>query len=329
MPDFSEVYGNASVLQNLKNAIAYKRVAHCYMLCGADGLGKRMIAKAFAKSLQCEAEENRPCGVCASCKQVENENHPDVIYVKHEKPTVFSVDDIRDGLNRSIVIKPYKSEKKVYILEDGELLNVQAQNAMLKTIEEPPSYAVVLILTSNREVFLPTILSRCVELALQPVRDDEIVRCLTKRGFNMDMKQNEVLRFAGGNIARAISYLEDEEYQKLMCDVQEVIYGLPDANSADIKRDVEKLGAYKEQMPLILEQFRLWFRDVFLYKMGVVPEHEGAAAERIKEQSERYQYEELPRILKEIEVFQTRLKVNVNMELSMEVMLLALQPAGK
>lgn len=329
MPDFSEVYGNASVLLNLKNAVAYKRVAHCYMLCGADGLGKRMIAKAFAKSIQCEAKGAYPCGVCASCKQIENENHPDVVYVRHEKPTVFGVDDIREGLNRSIVIKPYKSEKKIYILEDGELLNAQAQNAMLKTIEEPPSYAVILILTSNREVFLPTILSRCVELSLQPVQDDDIVRCLTKRGFNMDLNRDEVLRFAGGNIGRAIAYLEDEEYQKLMQDVQEILYGLPDANSADIRQDVEKLSAYKEQMPLILEQIRLWFRDVFLCKMGYSPEHEGAVSGHIKEQSERYQYEELPQILKEIEAFQTRLRVNVNMELSMEVMLLALKPAGK
>lgn len=326
MPDFSEVYGNASVLLNLKNAIAYQRVAHCYMLCGADGLGKRMIARSFAKSLQCEAQGDKPCGVCASCKQVEHENHPDVVYVKHEKPTVFGVDDIREGLNRSIVIKPYKSEKKIYILEDGELLNVQAQNAMLKTIEEPPEYAVILILTNNREVFLPTILSRCVELALQPVRDEDVVSCLTKRGFNMEGKQDEVLRFAGGNIGRALSYMEDEEYQKLMTDVQEVLYGLPDANTADIRQDVEKLSAYKEKMPLILEQFHLWFRDVFLYKTGFVPEHKGAASEHIKEQSKRYQYEELPKILKEIEVFQTRLKVNVNLELSMEVMLLALKP---
>lgn len=326
MPDFSEVYGNASVLKNLKNAAAYKRVAHCYMLCGADGLGKRMIAKAFAKSLQCEAEGEQPCGVCASCKQVENENHPDVVYVKHEKPTVFGVEDIREGLNRNIVIKPYKSEKKIYILEDGELLNVQAQNAMLKTIEEPPTYAVILILTNNREVFLPTILSRCVELALQPVRDDEIVRCLTRRGYNMDMNQEEVLRFAGGNIGRAISYLEDEEYRTLMRDVQDVLYGLPDANCADIKRSVEKLSAHKEKLPLILEQIHLWFRDVFLYKMGFVPEHEGEAADRIREQSERYQYEKLPQLLKEIEGFEARLKVNVNLELSMEVMLLALQP---
>lgn len=327
MPDFGEIYGNEFVLQNLKNAAAYKRVAHCYLLCGADGLGKRTVAKAFAKSLQCEAESGRPCGVCTSCKQVENENHPDVIYVRHEKPTVFSVDDIREGLNRSIVIKPYKSERKIYILEDGELLNVQAQNAMLKTIEEPPDYAVILLLTSNREAFLPTILSRCVELTLQPVRDEDVVRCLTKRGFDLKDKKEAVLRFAGGNIGRAVAYLENEDDQKLARDVEEVLCALPDARAADIRHDVEKLCAYKEQMPLILEQMRLWFRDVFLYKAGFTPEHEGEAALHIKKQAERYSYEELPRILKEIETFQTRLKVNVNPELSMEVMLLALQPA--
>ncbi len=326
MPDFSKVYGNRLVLNNLKNAVAYNRVAHCYMFWGQDGLGKRMVAKAFAKTIQCESEGERPCGMCASCKQVENENHPDVIYVKHEKPSVFGVDDIRVGLNRSIVIKPYKSEKKIYILEDGELLNAQAQNAMLKTIEEPPAYAVILILTSNREVFLPTILSRCVELAMQPVRDGDVIKFLTERGFQIDGKKNEVLRFAGGNIGRAIHFLEDENYQKMVQDIQEVLCGLSAAGSGDIKEYVERLLVYKEQMPLILEQFRLWFRDVFLYKMGASVEYGGEAGRFVREQASHYQYEDLSVILKEIEKFQARLKVNVNMELSMEVLLFALKP---
>lgn len=329
MPDFSEIYGNELVIKNLQNAIAYKHVSHCYMISGAEGLGKRTIAKAFAKNIQCECEEEvrRPCGKCASCIQVEHENHPDVVYVKHEKPTVFSVDDIREGLNRHIVIKPYKSEKKIYILEDGELLNVSAQNAMLKTIEEPPEYAVVLILTNNKEAFLPTIRSRCVEFSLQPVRDQDVLNCLKKRGFSAETEEETILRFARGNIGRAIAFFEDEECQKLMTSVQEVLYRLPDADNGGIRQIVEQLSVYKDRMELVIEQIRLWYRDVFLCKTGYPPKHEGVSAEYIKEQSKRYAYEEMPRILKEIENFQNRLKVNVNLELSMEVMFFGLQPS--
>jgi DNA polymerase-3 subunit delta' len=326
MPDFSEIYGNRAVIQNLTNAMNYNRVAHCYMLVGARGLGKHMVAKAFAKALQCEGEGRRPCGVCASCKQVEHENHPDVVYVRHEKPTVFGVDDIREGLNHSIVIKPYKAEKKIYILEDGELLNAQAQNAMLKTIEEPPSYGVILILTDNGEGFLPTIKSRCVELSLQLVSDEDLVKCLKHRGFELGDQEEQVVRFAAGNIGRAIAYLENEQYRQMMKDIQEVLRTLPEADSMQVKQDVELLSAYKEQMPLVLEQMRRWFRDVYLCKAGSAAFRESAYQWMMQQQTELYAYEDLQRILREMEQFQNRLKVNVNLELSMELMLMKLQP---
>lgn len=328
MPDFRDIYGNKTVLANLRNAKKYDRVAHCYMFCGEDGLGKRTVAKAFAKSLVCEAGGEEPCGKCASCIQVENENHPDVIFVKHEKPTVFGVDDIRDGLNKSIVIRPYKSEKKIYILDDGEMLNAQAQNAMLKTIEEPPEYAVILILTNNREVFLPTILSRCVELNFQPVTDDEVAKYLTKNGFNIEEKRDEVLRFAAGNIGRAVSFLDDEEYGKMYKDVQDILMGLPRFSDIQIKHAAETLGGYKKELPLIIEQMHMWYHDVFLSKAGYDVKCSGDIARSIREQAELYGYDELPRILQEIETLQTRMKVNVNTELSFEVMLFAMRPEG-
>ncbi len=326
MPDFSDIYGNKAVIQNLKNAKKFDRVAHCYMLSGEEGLGKRTIAKAFAKSLVCEAGGDMPCGKCASCIQVENENHPDVIFVKHEKPTVFSVDDIREGLNKSIVIRPYKSERKIYILDEAELLNAQAQNAMLKTIEEPPEYAVILILTSNREVFLPTILSRCVELSLQPVRDEEVATYLTKNGFDISENKDEVLRFAAGNIGRAVSFLDDEEYQKLYHDVQDILFNLPYYTDVQIKHAAETLGGYKKEVPFIIEEMHMWFHDVYLCKAGGEIACEGEMARRVREQAGAYSYDELPRILGEIETLQTRMKVNVNPELSFEVLLFALKP---
>lgn len=322
MPDFNDIYGNESVKRKLENANAYNRVAHAYMIWGEAGLGKKMMAKAFAKTIQCEVGGQAPCGICTSCKQVENENHPDVIYVRHEKPTVFSVEDIRQGLNRSIVIKPYKSEKKIYILEDGELLNVQAQNAMLKTIEEPPGYAVIIIITNNREVFLPTILSRCVELNVLPVSEEEVLKCVKERGFQIEKKERELLYYAGGNIGKAIEFLTDEKAQNLLQDVKEVLYGLPFANSGEIKGYVDRLMAYKDRIPMILEQIRLWFKNVYSCKMGA---YEGEAGE-LKKQAELYQYEDLPVIMEEIDRLHERLKVNVNAELSLEVFLLSIRP---
>lgn len=111
---------------------------------------------------------------CHSCKQAAGKNQPDIIYVSHEKPNTISVDDIRTQLNNDIVIKPYSSKHKIYIVDEAEKMNQQAQNALLKTIEEPPAYAVILLLTTNAESFLPTILSRCVTLNLKAVPDEKI-----------------------------------------------------------------------------------------------------------------------------------------------------------
>ena len=108
---------------------------------------------------------------CHSCKQVMSGNHPDLIYVKHEKPGSIGVDDVREQINDTIMIRPYSSYYKIYIVDEAEKMTVQAQNALLKTIEEPPSYAVIILITTNQEAFLPTILSRCVQMKLKPLKD--------------------------------------------------------------------------------------------------------------------------------------------------------------
>lgn len=325
MTDFNSIYGNELVVRNLKNACMYNRVAHCYMITGEKGLGKKTIAKAFAKSIQCECG-NEPCGKCSSCIQVENEDHPDVIYVRHEKPNTFSVDDIRDGLNRSIMIKPYKSEKKIYILEDGELLNQQAQNAMLKTIEEPPEYGVIIILTENSEAFLPTIKSRCVELNMGYVSNEQIKACLIGRGVDASRINDEVLSFAAGNIGKAILYLEDDAYQKLVWTVKDVFYRICDADSVELHDAVERLSVYKDNIRWVIELLRRMFTDMFLCKSGakaLVGEEEGDKLMRL---AEHYSYSDLPRIISQTELFMARQKVNVNIELSLELMLMELKP---
>lgn len=111
---------------------------------------------------------------CHACRQVLSGNHPDLIYVTHEKPASIGVDEIREQINNTIMIRPYSSYYKIYIVDEAEKMTVQAQNALLKTIEEPPSYAVILLLTTNQDAFLPTILSRCVQLKLKPLRDSVV-----------------------------------------------------------------------------------------------------------------------------------------------------------
>ena len=159
MAGFSDIIGHEQIIGHLKNAIALDKASHAYIFNGPKLSGKMMLAEAFAMALQCEGEGTgtRPCLLCRSCKQAVDHNQPDIIYVSHEKPNTIGVDDIRTQINNDIVIKPYSSRYKVYIVDEAEKMNQQAQNALLKTIEEAPAYAVILLLTTNADSFLPTI----------------------------------------------------------------------------------------------------------------------------------------------------------------------------
>ena len=174
MAGFSEIIGHEQIIEHLQNAIRLNKVSHAYILDGEEGSGKMLLASAFAQTLQCEQGGTEPCGKCHSCIQAESRNQPDIIRVTHEKPGSIGVDDIRDQLCSDILIRPYSSPWKIYIVDEAEKMTVQAQNALLKTIEEPPAYGIVLLLTENSEAFLPTILSRCVTLKLRPVKDEQI-----------------------------------------------------------------------------------------------------------------------------------------------------------
>ncbi|MDE7299609.1 MAG: AAA family ATPase, partial [Lachnospiraceae bacterium] len=161
MNTFKDVIGRENVTEHLKNAIRLNKVSHAYIFCGEDGIGKNFIADIFAAALQCNEYSGEPCCQCKSCRQAEGGNHPDIIRVLHEKATL-GVDDIRTQLNNDIAVKPYSGRYKIYIIDEAEKMTEAAQNALLKTIEEPPEYAVILLLTNNIDAFLPTILSRCV-----------------------------------------------------------------------------------------------------------------------------------------------------------------------
>ena len=174
MAGFTNIIGHQQIIEHLQNAISSDKVSHAYILNGPEQSGKMLLANSFAMALQCEHHGTEACMECHSCKQALSGNQPDIIYLHHEKPATISVEDIRTQVNNDIAIKPYASPYKIYIINEAEKMTQQAQNALLKTIEEPPAYAVILLLTTNSDSFLPTILSRCIILNLKSVPDDDI-----------------------------------------------------------------------------------------------------------------------------------------------------------
>ena len=215
MGGFKDVIGHNEIIEYIQNAVKMDKVSHAYIMNGQKGSGKKMLADLFARTLQCEGEGVEPCGECRSCKQADGNNQPDIIKVTHEKPNSISVDDIRTQVNNDILIKPYSSKYKIYIIPEADKMTVQAQNALLKTIEEPPSYAVIFLLTENAEVLLPTIRSRCVMLKLRNIKDKLIKKYLMEEMEIPDYKADICTAFAQGNMGRAIMLATSEHFNEI------------------------------------------------------------------------------------------------------------------
>ena len=219
MAGFHDIIGHEKIKEHLQKAIGYQRVSHAYILSGEEGMGRKTLAKAFAMTLLCEKHGTEPCMECHSCKQFLSGNHPDVIWVTHEKPASIGVDDVRIQINDTVSIRPYSSPYKIYLVDEAEKMTVQAQNALLKTIEEPPAYAVLVLITTNPEVFLPTILSRCIQLKLRPLKDSVVSDYLTEKMGVSDGQADIYAAFARGNLGKAIHLASSEEFALLYREV--------------------------------------------------------------------------------------------------------------
>ena len=145
MTGFKDVVGRKDLVSYIQKAITQNQISHAYILNGERGSGKKMFAQLFAMRLQCERGGAEPCNECHSCRQALSGNHPDIIRVVHEKPNTISVDEVRVQINNDIMIRPYNGKYKIYIVPDADMMTPQAQNALLKTIEEPPEYAVIFL----------------------------------------------------------------------------------------------------------------------------------------------------------------------------------------
>ena len=324
---FEEILGNEMVKDHFKKAIANHKISHAYILTGEAGMGRKSIANAFAMTLLCEKGGSEPCMTCHSCKQVMSGNHPDLIYVKHEKPGSIGVDDVREQINDTIMIRPYSSYYKIYIVDEAEKMTVQAQNALLKTIEEPPSYAVIILITTNQEAFLPTILSRCVQMKLKPLKDFTIKSYLTQNLHIPEKDADICAAFARGNLGKAIHLASSDEFKELF---QKVMVLVKNVGTMDISMLLDCIREMKEQnfdIGEVLDLMQLWYRDVLMFKVTkdmnlLIFKNE---YKMINETGEKVDYAGLEAILAAIDTARTRLNANVNMELAMELLLLTMK----
>lgn len=327
MARFQDVVGHKDIIQYMKTAIEQGKVSHAYILNGERGAGKKMLARLFAMTLQCEAGGSEPCGECHSCRQADTDNHPDVITLTHEKPGTISVDDIRSQINQDILIRPYSGKYKIYIIPGADMMTVQAQNALLKTIEEPPEYAILFLLTENEYSLLETIRSRCVILKLRNIKNTLIKKYLMEQCKVPDYQAEICAAFAQGNMGKAIMLATSEHFNEIREEALQLLRYIDDMELHEIVSAIREIGKYKLEITDYLDIIMIWYRDVLIYKATKDVDQVvfSDQLKYIKEKAAKSSYEGIEIILQAIETAKARIRANVNFDLLMELLLLTIK----
>ena len=308
MLKFSEIVGHEQIKDHLQTAVRESKPFHAYIFQGETGVGKENMAKTFAAALQCQNQGEKPCGECVSCHQFESGNQPDVIWVQHEKANLITVSEIREQVCNTMDIKPFASPYKIYIVPEAEKMNEQAQNALLKTIEEPPEYGVVILLTSNITALLPTIQSRCLIMEFRPLSNSIV---------------EEFLR----NLGKAMRYAKSEDFIETKDMILNLLRHVQDMTVSDMLENIKELGTRKDEVRDYIDLMELWYRDVLIFKATkninqLIFQDEST---NIAKEASLRGYEQIEHIMQAFEKAKVRLKANVNFEVTMELMLMALK----
>ena len=229
-------------------------------------------------------------------------------------------------MNDDIVIRPYSSKYKVYIIADADLMSVQAQNALLKTIEEPPAYAVIMLLTENAEVLLPTIRSRCVMMKLRNIKDQLVKKYLMEQ-MEIPDKADVCVAFAQGNMGKAIMLAHSEYFNEIKEEAVHLLRNIDDMTVPELMDAVKRCMTYKLEINDYLDIIAIWYRDVLIYKATKNVDRVVFSDQMkyIKERARRSSYEGIENILDALEKAKARMKANVSFELSMELLLLTIK----
>ncbi len=253
------VIGHQRIIEQLQRTVASDRIAGAYLFVGPTGVGKETVARYFAKLIFCQQDAQPPtvCGTCLACRKVDSGNHPDLQFIRPEG-SLLRIGQIRE-LQKQIFYEPLEASRKVYILTDVERMNAEAENCLLKTLEEPPASSVLILLTSNIQVLLPTTRSRCQILQFHPMPTQELVAVLTDR-FSVTPEQATTLAIAaGGAIGKAITQLEKG--------------GALTEEVPEILKETDLLAAFRlaenfKDNPETLDSLVTWYRDLLFLQQG-------------------------------------------------------------
>lgn len=323
------IIGQNQILEYIEETVRKDNPNGAYIINGDKGSGKKLLAKTFAMALNCVGDGIKPCRSCKSCISASNNTQPDIIWVTPKSKDIkIGINDIREQVISNINIKPVTSKYKVYIIPAADTLSVEAQNALLKTLEEPPRQVVIFLITNNYKFLLETIISRCAILRVRDITDSIINNYLVE---NLEIPKEKAMlctAFARGNLGRAIKMAQSEYFvglRDMAVSVLEKIYTMP---GVEIVEAVKNMSDYSRlDIVDILDYMTIWYRDILLFKAtndtNTIIFKDKLVV--IKERARDMSYEGIENVINALDLASERLNANVRFDLVMELLLMTMK----
>lgn len=324
------IIGQEDIINSLTASITNDRVGHAYVFSGEKGMGKGTVALAFAGLLLCEKQlGDRMCGECFSCRMFKEGSNPDFSVIEAGEGSI-SIDDIR-SLQSGIIIRPLYSARKVYLIPDAENMTVQAQNGLLKILEEPPSYAVIILTASNFEALMETIRSRTVKYSFKKYSNDEIKKILGAK-FELEKDKVELIaRYSDGVPGTAVKLADSEDFIELRNKTIDLMLKINNSRLSETFEIYKYFEENKSNIDAILDIMLLMYRDLLVVELA-----NGSACNEnmlinsdkkdiILGNADKFSVKKLVENIEQIEKTRRNINFNANYQISIEVMLMKLR----
>lgn len=322
--DFTKIIGHEKIIEKLKNAIDKNEISHSYLLEGSESIGKKMVALSFAKTLLCKEGGLEPCNRCNSCLKFDNFNHPDFQLIEPEKDIIKK--EKIDEFIKSINIAPLESKRKIIIIDDSHKMRVEGQNALLKTLEEPPAYMNIILIAPNRNNLIPTIQSRCQIITFYPVENKKIEDLLVSNYNKTKEEAKFIAHFTKGSVGRAIYISQSEDFFQKRDETLNIIDGITNGDKLKIFNSIDFFIKNKDSYEEILDIILYWFRDLIIYKeIGESELIINMDKVSLLSNQSFLNVDKINDIIEKITETRENIERNVNYQLAIEAMLLSMQ----
>ena len=253
---FENIIGNEKNKNILERTIELNKISHSYIFWGTEGIGKKVIAKEFSKKILCLQDHNNNCD-CKSCIEFDSNNNPDFQLLEPNDGKI-KIEQIRE-MQRKVAEKPIISDKKVYVIDNADTMTTEAQNCLLKTLEEPPEYITIILICSNEDNLLSTIKSRCTRMHFEPINDEEVKKYINLEFPEQQISEN-IIKLAQGSIGKALKLNEKKDIYK---NIEKILLSMQNKDLIEIVQMSGKIYKSKEEINLILE-----YINVLLLKLS-------------------------------------------------------------